>query len=62
MLVYLPPEMNHDIVGDYRYLAIKYRFHKDESCGRFSALMVDIMNTLAEIYGDQEQPERNVGW
>jgi hypothetical protein len=62
MLVYLPPEISHDIVAENRYLAIKYRFHEDESRGRFSALIVDIMNTLAEIYGDQRQLERNVGW
>ena len=41
---------------------IKYRFCEEEPRLRFRILMLRIMNTLAELYGDPENPDRVVGW
>lgn len=54
--------MSHDFSGEYSLINIKYRFHDDEPRYRFSTLMLRIMNTLARIYGDPDDPLKVVGW
>ncbi|HEY6871712.1 MAG TPA: hypothetical protein VI298_03175 [Geobacteraceae bacterium] len=61
-LVYLPPEMGHDILAENRYMTIKYQFREDEPRQRFRTLMLRIMNTVAEIYGDPANRDKVVGW
>jgi len=62
LLVYLPPEMADEILEDNQYITIKYQFLEYESRQRFQSLTLRIMNTLAEIYGDPENPDKEVGW
>jgi len=62
MLVYIPPEMTEEILGDNRYMTIKYQFLENESRQRLRNLTLRIMNTLAEIHGDPLDPEKQVGW
>ncbi|MBJ6726203.1 putative sensor domain DACNV-containing protein [Geomesophilobacter sediminis] len=62
MLVYLPTEMTEEILAENRYMTIKYQFLEYESRQRFRNLTLRIMNTLAEIYGDPEDPHKRVGW
>jgi hypothetical protein len=61
-LVYLPPDMSRKILSDNRHLTIKYQFCEEEPRQRFRSLMLKIMATLAERFGDPENPERVVGW
>ena len=61
-LVYLPPEMSREILSENRYMTIKYQFCEEEPQQRFRVLMLRIMNTLAELYGDPENPEKVIGW
>jgi hypothetical protein len=62
LLVYLPPELTEEILKDNRYMTIKYQFLEYESRQRFRTLTLRIMNTMAQIYGDPQQPEKQVGW
>jgi len=62
MLIYLPPEMSQDFSVKNSFINIKYQFHDDESRQRFSTLMLRIMNILAELYGDPNNPEKIIGW
>jgi hypothetical protein len=62
LLVYLPMEMTDEIMRENRYMTIKYQFLEYESRQRFRTLTLRIMNTLAEIHGDPEDPGKEVGW
>jgi hypothetical protein len=62
LIVYLPPEVTDDILKENRYMTIKYQFMEYESRQRFRTLTLRIMNTLAEIHGDERHPEKQVGW
>ena len=62
LLIYLPPELTEEILEDNRYMTIKYQFLEYESRQRFRTLTLRIMNTLAEIHGDPQHPEKQVGW
>jgi hypothetical protein len=61
-LVYLPPAMSREILGENRYMSIKYRFCEEEPRQRFRILMLRIMSTLADLYGDPEKPDMIIGW
>ncbi|HJV66101.1 MAG TPA: hypothetical protein VJ550_10235 [Geomonas sp.] len=62
LLVYLPPEMNDEIMKENRFLTIKYQFLELESRQRFRTLTLKVMNTLAAIHGDNREPGKLVGW
>ncbi|BCG47672.1 hypothetical protein GEOBRER4_n2513 [Citrifermentans bremense] len=62
LLVYLPPEMAEEILEENPYLTLKYQFLEYDSRQRFLSLTLRIMNTLAEIHGDPDAPEKQVGW
>ena len=62
LLVYLPQEMTQEILAENKYMTIKYQFLEYESRQRFRTLTLRIMNTLAEIHGDQQHPGKKVGW
>ena len=61
-LVYLPPELQNDILAENRYLSVKYQFSEDEPRRRFRTLILRIMNTFAEILGDPSDPGKIIGW
>lgn len=61
-LVYLPHEMGEEISGKNRYMTIKYQFCAEEPRHRFRSIMLRIVNTMAELYGDPEDPDKIVGW
>ncbi|HTP64578.1 MAG TPA: diadenylate cyclase [Geobacteraceae bacterium] len=61
-LLYLPPELNREILGKNHYLTIKYKFCEEEPRERFRRLMLRIMSVLAALYGDPEDPDRVVRW
>jgi len=61
-LVYLPMAMSREILGENRYMTIKYQFCEEEPRQRFRILMLSIMSTLAELYGDPEKPDKIIGW
>ncbi len=61
-LVYLPPELDREILEMNRYMTIKYQFCEEEPRQRFRILMLRIMETLARLYGDPATPDRIVGW
>jgi sensor domain DACNV-containing protein len=44
------------------YLNIKYLFTEEEPRNRFRTLLIKLMDTLAESYGDLRQTDRTVGW
>ncbi len=54
-VLFLPPEPEND--GS---LAIKYPFVRSPGRGRFRAVLVEIMNTLAQVHGGPGEPL--VGW
>lgn len=54
-LLFLPPDPEHD--GS---LTIKYPFVRSAGRGRFRSVMVEVMNTLAELHS--ADTERMVGW
>ena len=62
LLIYLPTNSGHDFDAENSIIKIKYPFYDDEPRQRFVTLIVRIMNTLAEIYGDPNNPEICVGW
>lgn len=61
-LVFLPPEFEHVILTENRYMTVKYQFSKDEPRRRFHTLVLRIMNTFAEILGDPDSPDKIIGW
>lgn len=61
-LVYLPHEMGEEISGKNRYMTIKYQFCAEEPRHRFRSIMLRIVNTMAELYGDPADPDKIVGW
>ncbi len=62
ILISLSPERRLEFCAQNNYLKIKYLFKKEEPRNRFRTLLLKIMNTLAESYGDLSQPDRIVGW
>lgn len=61
-LVYLPLETSRVILSENRFMTIKYQFCEEEPRQRFRILMLRIMSTLAELYGDPKEPDRVIGW
>ncbi len=61
-LVYLPLETSEEVLAENRYMTIKYRFCEEEPRQRFRFLILRIMSTLAELYGDPENPGKSIGW
>lgn len=62
MLIYLSKDTGNDFSAENSFINIKYQFRDDESRQRFATLMLRIMNILAELYGDPNNPEKVVGW
>jgi len=62
MLVYLPAEMGRDISAMDLHISLKYQFREEEPRQRFRTLILRIMNTFAELHGEQGSPAKVVGW
>ena len=58
----LSPKWASEACSENRYLNIKYLFREEEPRNRFRTLLIKLMNTLAESYGDLKEPDRTVGW
>lgn len=43
-------------------MTIKYQFCAEEPRHRFRSIMLRIVNTMAELYGDPADPDKIVGW
>jgi hypothetical protein len=61
-LVYLPEDQAAALCCENRYMTVKYQFAEEEPRQRFRTLIVKIMNTLAEVCADRENPDKVVGW
>jgi hypothetical protein len=61
-IISLPPARALDVCSENRYLNIKYQFRQEEPRNRFRTLLIKLMNTLAQSYGDANQPDLTVGW
>ncbi len=61
-IISLSQERAPEVCSENHYLNIKYLFRDEEPRKRFRTLLVKLMNTLAESYGDLKQTDRVVGW
>jgi hypothetical protein len=61
IIIFLPTDLDALVAGENPYLDMKYHFTREEPRQRFRTLMVRLMNTLAEAYGDAP-PGTTVGW
>lgn len=61
-LISFSPERRLEFSSQNNYLNIKYQFKEEEPRNRFRTLLLKIMNTLAESYGDLSLHDRIVGW
>jgi hypothetical protein len=68
ILVIVPPERAEELLGANPHLTLKYKFAAGEPRARFHTLMVEIMNTLAEVGGKKLKANlsasepKPVGW
>jgi hypothetical protein len=61
-ILIIPPEMASRVSEENPYLTIKYRVTDEETRRRFQTLIVNLMNTLAELHGHKPPSEKLVGW
>ena len=64
-VIFVPPERTEEFSGENRYVAVKYRISNGEPRRRFRALIVKIMNRLAQAHGSTDgspRAPRTVGW
>ncbi len=61
-LVYLPPEMNDEILSESTIINIKYPFRRDAARRRFRYLTLKIMNALAAIHDEPGNTGKVIGW
>lgn len=61
-ILFLPPEAAAECLATGKYLTLKYTFVEEEPRQRFLTLIVELMNALAEAYGQEGDPQRIVGW
>ncbi len=61
-IISISPERTREVCSQNNYLDIRYQFKEEEQRNRFRTLLLEIMKTLAESYGDASRPDRIVGW
>jgi hypothetical protein len=61
-IISISPERSREISSKKNYVDIRYQFKEEEQRNRFRTLLLDIMKTLAESYGDAGRLDRIVGW
>lgn len=60
-LIIVPPRYAPDVLTG-RYVELKHKFADAEPRRRYRTLIISIMNTLAEIYGQGNADREPVGW
>ncbi len=58
----IPPEMVEQVFEENPYLSIEYRVTDEATRKRFQTLLVNLMNTLAEMHGQKANKGEPVGW
>ena len=61
-ILVIPPEMVEQVFEENSYLSIEYRVTDEATRKRFQTLLVNLMNTLAEVYGRKANKGKLVGW
>ena len=61
-ILVVPPEIVDHIFEENSDLSIEYRVTDEAARKRFQTLVVDLMNTLAEVYGRKAGMGKTVGW
>ena len=61
-ILVVPPEMVEQVFEENPYLSIEYRVTDEATRKRFQTLLVNLMNTLAEVYGRKANKGKPVGW
>ncbi len=61
-ILVIPPTMAEQVIEENPYLNIEYRVTDEGTRKRFQTLLLDLMNTLAEVYGRKANKGRPVGW
>jgi hypothetical protein len=62
IILFLPPDAAAECLAAGKYVTLKYTFVEEEPRQRFRTLIVELMNALAEAYGQEGDPQRVVGW
>ena len=61
-ILVVPPEIVEQVFEENPYLNIEYRVTDKATRKRFQTLLVNLMNTLAEVYGRKANKGKPVGW
>ena len=61
-IISLSPARATEVLSANSSLYLKYPFREEEPRNRLRTLILKLMNTLAERYGDPDQPDPCVGW
>ncbi len=61
-ILMIPPEMVEQVIEENPYLSIEYRVSDEATRKRFQTLLVNLMNTLAEVVGQKANKGKPVGW
>ncbi len=61
-ILVIPPQMVEQVFEENPYLNIEYRVTDEATRKRFQTLLVNLMNTLAEVYGRKANKGKPVGW
>ncbi len=61
-ILVVPPETVDHVYEENSYLSIEYKVTDEAARKRFQNLVIDLMNTLAEVYGRKAGTGKTVGW
>jgi hypothetical protein len=61
-IISLSPAGASQVMSANCYLSLKYPFREEEPRNRLRTLILKLMNTLAESYGEPDQADLFVGW
>jgi DNA integrity scanning protein DisA with diadenylate cyclase activity len=61
-ILVVPPEIVDHVFDESSYLSIEYRVTDKVARKRFETLVLDLMNTLAEVYGQKAGTGKTIGW
>ena len=58
----IPPEMVEQVFQENQYLSIEYMVTDETTRKRFQTLLVNLMNTIAEVHGQKANKGELIGW
>jgi DNA integrity scanning protein DisA with diadenylate cyclase activity len=58
----IPPEMVEQVFKENSYLSIEYMVTDETTRKRFQTLLVNLMNTIAEVHGQKANKGELIGW